>query len=203
MKATLSRIEPFHPTIKPPRGAVPLTVTADHKQVFRETLQRSASEPRLDPVTGEVMWRKNPISGEPLIPLRQVVLFSQERTFTLESEGNGNVRREYYTPPTPEQLAKEKRRLAVQAMQGRIAEALVDGDVDPADLVAALKGRDVPVGPMPPEAEQADVRFPQLSSPGRWKLSNGAIVKGTKVAAEEAEGLVRQARAEAAETPEV
>ena len=165
----LQKIKPFHPELKPPPGAIPFGRTADGKhQLYRMTSKRSRAVPRFvntpeakarekelqdegktPEQVREVMlaegyqdYRKNRTTGESAYPLNRAEFFDLEEIFYLLSEGNGNIRKEPYRPPTEAQLASDRRRLQVQALGGgRLAELLVDEGITAEEVVGAIKGR--------------------------------------------------------------
>jgi hypothetical protein len=137
--------------------------------------------------------------------------------YYLESEGNGNVRRIKWRPPTPAEEAAAQRALAVDRMKDSLAETLVDAGVSPNDLADFIKNRtgttvpatvtadtatvqETTTTPAEPE-EKVDVEYPVYSSPGRWLLSNGLIFAGKKKDAIKAEEeITDEERADVAES---
>ena len=210
MKRTLAKIKKLNPELKPPTGSVVFGVTSDGKQLYRLVQKRSRAVPLIDTKTGEQRFRKNQMTGEPMYGLNKPELYEHERIFYLESEGNGNINIVDYQAPTAEELAKTARRQRVEDMRERLAEALVDADVDPRDLVASLQQGTAPVQKMKPSpAVTANVTtepasFPLMYAPGRWRLSNGTVMQGKKTDAEEAESAISDdERAEVAEVREM
>ena len=217
MKGTLQRIKPLHPEMIPPAGAEPFGMTPDRKQLFREVIKRSRPIRDIDPATNEQRWRKNQMTGEPLYRINRPQLYDEERIYYLESEGNGNIRRVDWAPPSEREVAQAERRLRVEGMKDRIAEALVDADMDPDELLAGLRAQRAAPVPLPPTDSvpsadpSPDVEtFPMMYAPSRWRLSNGATFRGTKEKAIEAEAAITpeeraamaEAKAVAALTPE-
>ena len=205
-RTTLRKVKPIRADMIPPAGSVPAGITPDHRQIYSLTRARSKSVPKVDPKTGERIWRKHPLTGEPLLPVRRAELYSETILFTLEDEKNGNVRQIPYIPETPEELAVAKRKNDIAIARDQLAEALLDSGMTPAEFIAKLGGKR-PVAPAPaPEAPKAtpidDTEYPVMVSPGRWKLSNGAVMQGKKADAVEAEEAVQEAKAAAAQTPE-
>ncbi len=210
MRSVLQGIRAFHPELKPPKGAVPCGITPDGKQLFRMVSKRSRAVPDIDPETGEQRWRKQPNTGEPLYRMNKPERYDLEEVFFLESEGNGNVHKVPYLPPTPEQLAAEERKRAVESMGTSLAEALVDAGISPTEAVARLGAARSATAPVPPEGEpvradgiaaptdfvvddengppaQALTDYPVKVAGNRWRLSNGTIFVGKKVDAFKAE----------------
>ena len=169
-RQVLQKIKPFHPpeAFKPPKAAEAAGVTPDGKQLFRRTVQCVRAVPRYATTPEAVkrlaeleaqgasateiaqtmnreglrQYRKNQMTGELAYPLNRAEQYMEERTFYVESQGNGNNTLVSYSPPTPEQLAAEGRRRKVAALGGgRLAEVLVDQDITPEELAAVIKGR--------------------------------------------------------------
>lgn len=207
MSHVLTKIRPIHFALTPPTNAVPWGVTPDGKhQLYRMVLKRSRSVPDIDPKTGESKYRKNIMTGEPLIQLRKSEVYDEERIFWLESQGNGNVVQVPYNPPTDAELAKAARDEKIKAMQDKLAAALVDSDVDPSALLQSLKGKtetatDAVVS-VAPAATTTGPEYPVMYAPGRWELSNGTKLQGKRAEAEEAEAEIQAAKATAESTPE-
>jgi hypothetical protein len=156
-------LQPIHPTLKPPQGARPAGLTPDGKQLYEMVEVRASIVDKVNPETGEVEHRKNTITGEQLHKLREVekdeqgrpVRVRNTRLFYLHSEGNGNVRKVTYTPPSEEDLKKAERRQRVQEMQEALAEGLVDAGMSPQDAIARLRGEaDAGPGLPPPETPE-------------------------------------------------
>lgn len=200
MPATLKRVEPLHAPITPPQGAVAAGVTPDGRQLYSMTRQRSRSVPRLDPVTKQEMWRKHQTTGEPMYQLRRPELYPEELLFTIESEGNGNNRMVPFQWPTEEEKAEQRRKDAIEQMQGGLAAALVDRGFTPEKLIAAIAALDRPTVPpepvsgavqtvatvseVPAELE-APVLYPVKDENSNWwTLSNKQRVQGEKLARE-------------------
>lgn len=160
---TLKRIEPLHPPIVPPQGAVPAGITADgQRQLWSLKRPRSRSIPRLTPegdrlmagvrqrYTGEDLkfqeslirrehqqQRLHATTGEPMYKLRKGELYEEDLLFTLESQGNGNIEMIHYHRPTEKELADERRRVAIAEMSARLPEILVDRGIN-LDALASL-----------------------------------------------------------------
>lgn len=167
---TMRKIDPIHPDKRKPPGAEDAGFTEDGRPLLRETHVRLVSEPALDE-DGEKLYRKNQSTGEPMYPLRKGKRVRRERTYTLFSEGNGNVRREAYHPPTEEELRDRARRKATEEMLPRLAELLVDRGLTPESLVGRL------TAPAPePEVED----YPKHLGGGTWQFSDGTKESGLK-----------------------
>jgi len=228
MKDVLQSIEPIEARMKPPVGAVAAGTTPDGRQVYRLTGKRSKSQPKLND-EGDQIWRKHPLTGEPLIPLREPVIYDHEELFILEDQGNGNVEKVPYQPPTDAERAAGERAAKIAAMGGgALGEAMVDAGLsNPAEVINLLKARQaapfvapapmvggVPVtttGSTPPTstgsatpAMSADelAKYPVKIGGGWWKFSNGTRAQASEDAALQTEIDVQAARKTAAESPE-
>ena len=207
MRATFSRVQKFNPELIPPTGAVPFGVTPWGAQLYRMVIPKSRGVPDIDPATGQQRWRKNQMTGEPLYPVNKPELYDETRIFYLRSGGNGNIQIRDWAPPSAEAVARAQKSQRVAEMNDKMAEALVESGMDPAELLAILKSRGATTTATNAVTTEASAptstgSFPEMYAPGRWKLSNGMTMQGKKVEAEEAEADVRTARANANATPE-
>jgi hypothetical protein len=134
---TMGRMEPLHPPIVPPDGAVPAGVTPQGKQLYTLKTKRSKSMPKLD-AKGKQEYRRHMITGENLYPLRVAEPYVHEELFYLESEGNGNVHKVAWRWPTEEELAHEDRERRIKEVQRTLPEVLVDKGLTADDLLAML-----------------------------------------------------------------
>lgn len=236
MPTALSRMEPQHAKIEPPPGAVAHGVTSDGRQIFRLVTKRARAVPRYEntPEARELenrlasegkseteirramdkagfrLWRKNQNTGEPMYPINKAEVYDLEELFTLESEGNWNVRKIPYRFPTAEELAVQERARQVSAMQEALPALLVDEGFTAEELLAALRaGRNRPAESPPvasPPVMPDFSAYPKRLGKNRWELSDGREVRMTeeRAQAEEAEVQDRVLRAAQAarETPE-
>lgn len=147
MKGVLRKIRPFHGPIEPDPNWEMLGMTPDGRQLFKEVTTRSRPVP-LNDDDGNRVYQRHLTTGQKLYPMNKPEIFDLERVFTLESEGNGNVRKVPYRPPTPEEIKAAEREGKVEAMKDRLAEVFVDADIEPEDLLAFLRER-----PYVPQAE--------------------------------------------------
>src|SRR3990167_8652769 len=167
-RRVMQKIKPFHPpeAFKPPPGAVAAGVTPDGKQLYRWTVKKDRSVPRLvetpeakereavlraegksSAEIGRIMtdegfrqYRKNQMTGELAYPLNRAERYEEEQLFYIESQGNGNNSLVRYTPPTPAEIAAQYRRQQVERMGGgKLGELLVDEGLSPEDLVSAIR----------------------------------------------------------------
>jgi hypothetical protein len=116
------------------------------QQLYRE-VQKRARAVALYNEDGTRAYTKAP-NGMELVPKNRPHLYDYERTFYLQSEGNGNVSRQPYRPPTPEEIAQAEREGKIEQMQRQLAESFVDADISPEALIQALKER-----PYTPQSE--------------------------------------------------
>jgi hypothetical protein len=205
MRGTLQPTKPIRADLIPPLGAKAAGITPDGRQIYTMTTTRSRSEPKIDPETGEQMWRKNPLNAEPLVPLRKPVVFQHEEMFTLVDQMNGNVEKMPFRFPTEAELKAAERAQKVTAMGGgALAEALVDRGLSVDDVIARLAPAPtatftaaVPVVPVSaPEPVEA-VQYPVHIAGQNFRLSDGSVFKGNKVTAGEAQKAMNEAKADA------
>jgi hypothetical protein len=209
MRATFSRIQKLNPELIPPTGSVPFGITPNGHPLYRLVTQRSRAVPDIDLVTGEQRWRKNQMTGEPLYALNKPESYEQVRVFYLASQGNGTVELVDWAPPSAEDVARAQKAQRVAEMGEKLAEALVDSGMEPAELLANLKAKPSvttsgtqSVNVEVPAATGTGVTYPEMYAPGRWRLSNGDSMQGKRTDAVEAEERVQAARKAAAVTPE-
>lgn len=141
-------LKPIHPEIIPPPGAKPAGVSPSGKQLYEIEEVRAEIVDKVNPETGEVEHRKNTITGEQLHKLREVkrdeegnpVRSRTRKLFYLESEGNGNIRKVPYEPPSEEEMQEAERRQQIESMQEGLAAALVDAGLTPEEAIRRLRG---------------------------------------------------------------
>jgi len=121
----------------PPDGSVAAGITPDGKQLYRHVSRRARAVPKRD-ANGNREYAKNPMTAEPLYPKNQPEFYEFQRLFYIEDQGNGNNTLVEYTPPTDKELQQQVRTLQVKAMEGKLAEALVDAGFGPDDLLGSL-----------------------------------------------------------------
>jgi len=217
MKGVLKKIKPLHPELVPPRDAVVIGQTPDGKTLYREVVKRSRAVPAFtelqcpvcqgEPaedlcgrcggkgiVAGPRLYRKNPVTGENLVPVNKPEPYDQVQVYFLESQGNGNVGKVFYTPPSAEEIAEAQRQRKIAEMQTKFAEVLVDQGYTPDKILEALQGRSEPSVP------DLQEEYPLDLGGGWWQLSDGSKIKHKKsdyALVEEAERAVsEQHRAE-------
>jgi hypothetical protein len=205
-RSVLDRVKPIKSDLIPPAGSTTYGTTPDGRIIYQRTMQRGRAVPKLD-AEGNRVWRKHPLTGEPLLPVNQGEVYEATDLFTLLDQLNGNVEMVPYHVPTAEELAAETRVKKVVAMKDQLAEALVDAGVDPANLLADLKALAVPAAtPIVPAAAMTEPPVPSLypmAKGGGWYLlSNGTKMQGSEEAAQEAEAAIAEAKKEAAKVPE-
>jgi hypothetical protein len=236
MPEVLTRIKPMHGPVVPAPNWTPAGVTPDGRQLFIERFKTNDAVPDYLPPTadeieaakregrepqGERRWRRHPINAEPLVPMNKRNIIDVERMFYVDSQGNFNQEKMFYTPPTPEELAAAKREGKMEAVMRKLAEGLVDSPLDPDEIVARL----LKVGVTPtreeyesafdeaaqqvvvpePADELGDVdatEYPLSVGKNKWQLSSGIVFKGNKKEAEAVELEIMQAREDAEETPD-
>jgi hypothetical protein len=177
---TLRKIQPLHANLTPPAGSVPIMVTPTGKQVYRLTRQRSRAVPVYE--NGERAYKRN-ANGDRYVALNTMELYEETLTFYLESDGNNNIQMVPWSPPTEAELAEAERQRKIAEMGGgRLGEALVDANLTPEQVLAALAER--------PAAPQPQVEYPVHKGFGKWTLSNGSEFAGTKEDAHAAEAAL-------------
>ena len=209
MAHNLPKIEPLEPPLIPPSGSVAAGVTPNGQQLYKLDRPRSRAVPKLDE-RGNHAYRKHQVNGEDLYPLYKPELYTEHLLFFMESDHNGNAYMVPFIPPTEEQLAAEERERRIAAMRDELAQALVDADVSPDQLISALRApRDVAIAGEPvqgtpahqdlsqpdgpeddaqPEVEETDPDefepdfsvFPKQIGPTTWELSNGETLQGSR-----------------------
>lgn len=200
MRGTLTKLQPLHPEKIAPPEAVMAGTTPDGKQLYREVTRRSRAVPMLDE-KGDRVFAKNPMTAEPLYPKNRPEIYNHERLYYLESEGNGNLRKVDYAPPTPEQLAEQARQRRIDEMGGgQLGAALVDAGITPEEAVQRIlsgsAAAPAPDEPLPvPWVPDPDAEYPVHIAGGKWQLSNGEFVRSNREEAEKAEAQVQIARA--------
>ena len=219
MRRALDSIPPIKSDLLPPVDALAAGVTPDGRQLYRRVKQVVTTEPKINPQTGEQLWRINQMGQQTVAVRRVVSVTPTEELFYLESEGNGNVRKIPYRHPTPDEVAAKEREQKIAAMGGgTLAAALVDAGLSPEEAIARLVGSKTapePAATKPPESTKTatgpvPVTYPRLYAPGRWELSNGQKMQGKREDAEAAEAEVTdeeraaaaEAKANAEATPE-
>ena len=186
---TLQRIPPIHPEKIPPKNAVAAGVTPDGRQLFQLTRRRARAVPMIDTQSGERVWRRNPLNGEPLYPRNQPGIYEEELLFTLESPGNGSIEMTPYVAMTPEEMAEREYKVKVEQMRDSLADAMVQADMTPAQLLALLQGQ-AKDAVVQAEETESQAEYPLYLPVGRWQLSNGTVITGKREDAEEAERLL-------------
>jgi hypothetical protein len=217
MGKLISRLQKFSASnIAPPVGSKVAGITPDGKQLYELETQRVRAVPRIDPKTGERVFAKHPTTAEPLYGKNVPERYVQKRLFIMEDQGNGNAGPQAYHQPSPEELAKEQRSLKVKAMEGKLAEALVDLGVDSVeDLARRLTGANgapqtITAAPDATQSNDQDKQkveitlgIPEHQGAGWWVLSNGEKFRGSEKAAEDRELDIYEAKLNAAQAPEI
>lgn len=164
--------------------------TPKGQPIYERTIDKGKSVPRLDE-EGNQIWTKHQTTGEPLVPMRMVVSNPQVERFVPVDGGNGTVYREPWTPESEESIRRKERERKMAEVQRQLAEGLVENDISVDALLSVLKGGD------PTEVESDDdgdtPEYPVNHAPGRWTLSDGTKMKGTKDDALAAEAALKGA----------
>lgn len=202
-RGVLRKIEPIHPPMKPPKGAVAAGVTPDGHQLYREHSKRSRSIPDIDEETGQQRQRRHALTGEPLYGIRKPEPYTLTRLYFLEDQGNGNIVKVDYREPTPEEMAAKVRAREIELMKDTLAATMVDSGLSPSELVRRLTAPVTAAAPAPAAAPEAETleeeeeeveeeELPQVVYPvhrgGKsWLLSSGDLFNGKKDEATKAE----------------
>lgn len=235
-QGTLQKLQPIRSPVILPQGSEPHGQTPDGVPLYRLVRKRSYSLPDYEPIHTEACgfdhdWidntvkdplcrkchiqghqrhKKHQLTGEELVGIRKPVIYDEELIFYWEDELNGNAGPRAYVPPSQEELDAKAREAKRQQMQEVLLDVLVDGDVDPNELVRTIKeGKTTPVTETEPEVSsepemspEPEKTYPHMYAPGRWELSNGTKMRGKKVDAEEAERAINETREVAEALPE-
>lgn len=208
MRRALDSIPPIKSDLLPPVDALAAGVTPDGRQLYRRVKQVVTTAPKMNPQSGEQLWRINQM-GQQTVAVRKVVsVVPTEDLFYLEAEGNGNVRKVPYRFPTADELATLEREKKIKALGGgELAAALVDAGLTAQEAIAKLLGaKTAPEPPATPAFSAAPSVtsteiFPKFLGGGWYELSSGRKFQGRAEGAEAAEAEVtdeeRAARAEA------
>lgn len=209
MPTTLPRIEPQHGPTVVPRNCTPVGLTPAGQQLYVEKFKSAKAVPMIGD-NGTRVWKRHPINGEPLYPMNKREDTIVERMFFFESQGNFNVEKHWYAPPTQAELDAAVREKRMAEVMEKFASTLVDSGKSPDELMRRL----FEYGPVLTEQEFAEAEtgvaatlaepvaavtgepYPRkLAGVGRWELSDGTKMQGKRKEADEAEALIQQQRA--------
>lgn len=151
--------------------------------VYQSIEQRPVSVPDIDPATGTQRVEYHPINGLPIYKRNRVELRDEVFTFTLFDPKNGNVRREPYVEPTAAEIRERDMARRKHDLLAGLVQGLAERDIPVDRLLDSIMGK---VGEED-EGEPISTDYPQNYAPGRWRLSNGTTMQGSKVEAAEAE----------------
>ena len=90
-------------------------------------------------VRGERVWKLHPLTKEPIDKMNEAEHYIHERTFFVESDGQGNQVCIDWRPPSEDEIASQARDQAVEKMVPEISGVLVDSGLSAADIAEALK----------------------------------------------------------------
>ena len=212
MALTLTKIQPIHPQHVPEPHWEMAGTTVHGRQLYKESLKRSRGVPLVDE-NGERVYAKNPISGEPLYPKNRAEIFHDNRLFFLASQGNGQVEKINYRPPTPEEIRAKERAGKIADVQDQLAAAFVDSEIPIDHLIALLKGGKAIVPQAELEASDDDdddepddegIEYPRRMQRGVYELSTGESYRGKRSDAAAAQDAINAAasRTRAEDIPE-
>jgi hypothetical protein len=191
MAGVLSKIEPLIPPLVLPLGddgvrARQVDVTPDGRPVYqmRRIRAKDKKEPVIDPATGEQLWEKHPATAQPLYRRWRLVRDEYDLLFTMENDGQGNTYVQKYTPPSPEEIAAKEQEQQAARFKDDLARLASERGISAEALLARLMDAGS-------AAEEEDaVEYPENYAPGRWRLSNGKKMQGTKEEALAAEAAL-------------
>lgn len=190
----LRKIEPLHPPLIPPSGALAAGVTDNGKHnLFRLTRRMARARPAYDE-NGNRRWRVNRLTGEQVIPMNEAEIYEEHLLFYLESQGNGNVEMVQYTPETLDEKLARERALAIERQTPAFIAAMIDAGITPDKLKTWMSaGAAAPASVVDtfaePEADDDEVdevhveeNYPLMYGPGLWYLSaaHEAMVKADR-----------------------
>lgn len=130
----------------PPPNAEPHGMTPDGKQLYKEVRMMATSVPDTDE-DGNQKYKKHPLTGDPTYPINKAVVAPVTMIYYLKAQGNGNVKRVMWRPPTPEQEREALRAQQIHDVTAGLGEALVNAGVsaqDVADFIADRTGKPLP-----------------------------------------------------------
>jgi len=124
------------------------------EHVLDVAASKAAKRVKIDPVTGQEVWKKN-TAGEPIYPiLVRNEQFTTRRFVLLETPGR-HVRKVYNFESTPEELEAVARQEREQDFfRGFVAEAVKAG-LTPAQLIARIKADLAEPGEEPDQVESS------------------------------------------------
>ena len=147
--------------LKPQHGPVVIDpaweqsgVTPDGRQLFTERFRTNRAQPDIQPPSpeeiaraeaegrephGERRWKRHPINGEPLYPMNKRKIVEVERTFYIESQGNFNQEKMFYTPPTAEEIAAAEREGRMAEIQSMFFGQLADSGLTPEEIMQRVQ----------------------------------------------------------------
>lgn len=212
MPTTLPRIEPQHGPTVVPKNCTPVGLTPAGQQLYVERFKSAKAIPMIGD-NGQRVWKRHPINGEPLYPMNKREDTIVERMFFFESQGNFNVEKHWYKPPTQAELDAALREKNMATVMERFAATLVDSGKSPEELMRRLfeygpvlsdgefaeAESGAPATTLPEPVVEAEPYPHQLPGIGRWGLSDGTKMQGKRSEADAAEALIQAQRATAQE----
>lgn len=157
----------------------------DGRPVYESMERRWTNVPDIDPSTGEQRFQPNPINGLPSYLRRRLDIREEPYQFVLYDPGNGNVRREPYVAPSPEEVRERDLARRKHDLMANLIHGLAERNMDVTDLLDRLA---------PPEnaasAQEPVVKYPRYLPVGRWGLSDGTEMKCSREEAEAAEAAL-------------
>lgn len=106
-------------------------------QLYIERRPHGKSEPVLNS-KGKQVWVRSENTGQKLYKKRKLKRFTFERMFFLFDEGNGNVHKEPYKPPTPEEIRAAQESARGEALMEQFKRFLGKSEMSIEQLMAAF-----------------------------------------------------------------
>ena len=169
---------------------------------------------------GKRLYTTHAQTGENIVARRKPHVVDEERVFWLEDGLNCNVEIRDYVRPSDDELGAAERKKRIKAMDGVLAQVLVDGGLDADEVMARLKGTPETVvtgevmdavtiedvSPTTTTAADVPVTLTEITVPVApaveypvkddtspwWTLSDGSRLRGEKAAKAAEVALVAQ-----------
>lgn len=138
-------------------------------------------EPRLGE-NGKQMVVKHETTGVEMYKKWKRGTVTTDHVFTLESDGHGTLYIEPYQEPSPEELARVETERRATVFKDDLARLAAERGISAESLLSRLMD----------EADDESVKTYPIEAPGvgRWFLSNGSKMQGSRADAEAAEAAL-------------
>lgn len=202
-RGAIFKIEPMYVAMEKPSPQAKLVGnTRDGLPIYEIEKPVFINRPEIGP-DGQPVYSRNPMTGDRMVQQRVVEVGKRKMLVIPNNQGNGNLSWDEYIPPSEEELRAAKRQKAIREMTDSLAAALVDADLTPDALLAALGDatgaagvKEGPIGdagdgdeedegydvdePVVMAAEGEAIEYPYHKGGGNYLLSDGSTVKGRK-----------------------